>query len=91
MHCHSQQKNHKSPPSFKVGCPPRKKFLREFAEAFKETFFPDDPLRPYKDQTRTQKFMLGLQFFFPIFDWGRDYNLQKFRGALIAGLTIATL
>ncbi|PKA56757.1 High affinity sulfate transporter 2 [Apostasia shenzhenica] len=91
MHCDSQQKNHKSPPSYKVGCPPRKKFLREFAEAFKETFFPDDPLRPYKDQTRTRKFMLGLQFFFPIFDWGRDYNLQKFRGDLIAGLTIASL
>ncbi|KAG9129559.1 hypothetical protein Leryth_023899 [Lithospermum erythrorhizon] len=28
---------------------------------------------------------------FPILEWGRKYNLTKFRGDLIAGLTIASL
>ncbi|PKU70761.1 Sulfate transporter 1.2 [Dendrobium catenatum] len=71
--------------------PPRKKFLKEFADGLKETFFADDPLKPYKDQPKSKKFMLGLQFLFPIFEWGRNYNLIKFKGDLIAGLTIASL
>ncbi|KAJ4964604.1 hypothetical protein NE237_016453 [Protea cynaroides] len=57
----------------------------------KETFFPDDPLRDFKDQSRSRMFILGLQSIFPIFQWGRDYNLTKFRGDFIAGLTIASL
>ncbi|KAF9607825.1 hypothetical protein IFM89_001573 [Coptis chinensis] len=31
------------------------------------------------------------QTLFPILEWGRDYNLSKFKGDLIAGLTIASL
>lgn len=34
---------------------------------------------------------MGLEFLFPIFGWGRDYSLNKFKGDLIAGLTIASL
>ncbi|GJY33780.1 sulfate transporter 1.3 [Tanacetum coccineum] len=54
-------------------------------------FFSDDPLRPFKDQPKSRKLMLGLEAIFPILEWGRSYNRKKFRGDLIAGLTIASL
>lgn len=79
------------PSVYKVGYPPRKKLMREFTETLNETFFSDDPLRPYKDQPRSKKLKLGLEFMFPILNWARDYNLYKFKGDLIAGLTIASL
>jgi len=77
--------------AYKVGFPPRKNLGREFIDTVKETFFSDDPLRHYKDQPRSKKLILGLQSVFPIFEWGRKYNLTKFKGDLIAGLTIASL
>lgn len=77
--------------AYKVGVPPRKNFLSEFTERAKEAFFSDDPLRAYKNQPRSRQFLLGLQSFFPILSWGREYNLKKFRGDLIAGFTIASL
>ncbi|XP_078160057.1 sulfate transporter 1;2 isoform X2 [Carex rostrata] len=76
---------------YKVGFPPRRNFIGEFNERFNETFFADDPLRPYKDKPLSKKLLLGLQFFFPILDWSRHYDLRKFKGDLIAGLTIASL
>ncbi|KAM7253251.1 hypothetical protein ACFE04_025869 [Oxalis oulophora] len=75
----------------KVGIPPKQKLFKEFKDTFKETFFSDDPLRSFKDQTKTKKLILGIEAVFPILRWGRDYNLTKFRGDLIAGLTIASL
>lgn len=75
----------------KVGIPPKQGLLKEFKTTVKETFFSDDPLRPFKDQPKSRQFMLGLQAVFPILEWGRNYNLKKFRGDLIAGLTIASL
>uniref|UniRef100_A0A0E0LUR5 STAS domain-containing protein n=1 Tax=Oryza punctata TaxID=4537 RepID=A0A0E0LUR5_ORYPU len=79
------------PRVYKVGCPPQKNFAREFTDTLRETFFHDNPLRQYKDQSGSAKFMMALQFLFPIFEWGRSYNLSKFKGDLIAGLTIASL
>ncbi|KAL8491407.1 hypothetical protein ACS0TY_023150 [Phlomoides rotata] len=76
---------------YKVGVPPKQKLWVEFSSALKETFFSDDPLRPFKDQPRSRNFALGLQAAFPILEWGRGYNLSKFKGDLIAGLTIASL
>lgn len=84
-----QTENYKS--VYKVGLPPRRNFIREFADAVKETLFSDDPLRPYKDQPKSRKLLLGLQFLFPVLEWGRYYNLSKFKGDVIAGLTIASL
>ncbi|CAA6664443.1 unnamed protein product [Spirodela intermedia] len=52
---------------------------------------PRRPLRPFKDQPKRKKIILGLQAFFPILDWGRRYDLTKFKGDLVAGLTIASL
>ncbi|KAF8405979.1 hypothetical protein HHK36_008059 [Tetracentron sinense] len=75
----------------KVGLPQKQNLLKEFKNTVKETFFADEPLRPFKDQPRSRKFILGVQAIFPILEWGRDYNLTKFKGDLIAGLTIASL
>ncbi|XP_021284356.1 sulfate transporter 1.3 [Herrania umbratica] len=75
----------------KVGVPPKQNLFREFTATVKETFFHDDPLRPFKDQPRSRKFILGVQAIFPILEWARGYSWRKFRGDLIAGLTIASL
>ncbi|XVE66519.1 hypothetical protein DITRI_Ditri08aG0085800 [Diplodiscus trichospermus] len=88
----SPQRNSENLPYVhKVGVPPKQNLLKEIACTLKETFFADDPLRHFKDQPRSRKFLLGLQAVFPIFEWGRHYSLSKFKGDLIAGLTIASL
>lgn len=76
---------------YKVGYPPPKNLATEFTETLRETFFHDNPLTQYKGQSGPRRFMMGLEFLFPIFGWGRDYSLGKFKGDLIAGLTIASL
>lgn len=75
----------------KVGFPPRRSLATDFTRGLKETFFADDPLRPYKDQPRSKQLALGLRFLFPALEWGRDYNLSKLKGDIIAGFTIASL
>ncbi|KAD6119491.1 hypothetical protein E3N88_10762 [Mikania micrantha] len=87
----SQSQRHNVPYIHKIGIPPKQDLLKEFKTTVKETLFSDDPLRPFKDQPKSRKLLLGLQAIFPIFDWGRSYNLKKFRGDLISGLTIASL
>ena len=84
-HVHNTQYLHK------VGVPPKQNLFREFTATVKETFFADDPLRHFKDQPRYRKLILGIQAVFPILEWGRSYSWRKFRGDLIAGLTIASL
>ncbi|XP_047956087.1 sulfate transporter 1.3-like isoform X2 [Salvia hispanica] len=76
---------------YRVGVPPKQNFWTEFSSTVKETFFSDDPLHSFKDQSRSRKFVLGVQAVFPILEWGKRYNLKKFKGDLIAGLTIASL
>lgn len=76
---------------YKVGIPPKQKLWKEFSATLKETFFADDPLRSFKDQSGPRKFLLGVEAVFPILSWGRGYTLSKFKGDLVAGLTIATL
>ncbi|KAI4375854.1 hypothetical protein MLD38_013674 [Melastoma candidum] len=80
-----------SPNAYKVGVPPKQKLFDEFTSTVKETLFSDDPLRNFKDQPRSRKVVIWLQSIFPILSWGKDYNLSKFKGDLIAGLTIASL
>ncbi|XP_065015661.1 sulfate transporter 1.2-like isoform X1 [Musa acuminata AAA Group] len=80
-----------SPSVYSVGFPPRMNLASQFAHKVKEMFFADDPLRPYKGQTRSMKFLLGLQYLFPILDWGRSYDLAKLKGDVVSGLTIASL
>ncbi|KAG5018986.1 hypothetical protein JHK87_014841 [Glycine soja] len=80
-----------APQAHKVAIPPRQNLFKEFQSTIKETFFSDDPLRPFKDQPRSRKIRLGIEAIFPILSWGRSYNLKKFRGDIISGLTIASL
>jgi high affinity sulfate transporter 1 len=87
----SIQHGHQHGHGYKVGFPPKKSLFAEFSDAVKETFFADDPLREYKDLPKSKKIWLGLQQVFPVLDWSRDYSLGKFKGDLIAGLTIASL
>ncbi|WRX13889.1 STAS domain - like 4 [Theobroma cacao] len=87
----SRRNSENLPYVHKVGVPPKQNLLKEIAATVKETFFADDPLRHFKDQPRSRKFVLGFQAVFPIFEWGRNYSLSKFKGDLIAGLTIASL
>ncbi|KAL2342118.1 hypothetical protein Fmac_010058 [Flemingia macrophylla] len=79
------------PHGYKVGVTPKQTLFREIKHSFLETFFPDKPFDKFKNQAGSRKFILGLQYLFPIFEWGRDYNLQKFRGDFVSGLTIASL
>jgi high affinity sulfate transporter 1 len=79
------------PYAYKVAIPPKQNLFKEFQYTVKETLFADDPLRSFKDQTKSRKLLLGIEFIFPILNWGRSYNLKKFRGDIIAGLTIASL
>ncbi|XP_057774803.1 sulfate transporter 1.3-like [Salvia miltiorrhiza] len=90
MDGHSEESMMRSMP-YRVGVPPKQKFWSEFCSTLKETFFSDDPLHPFKDQSRSRKFVLGMQAVFPILEWGKRYNLANFKGDLIAGLTIASL
>lgn len=80
-----------SPHSYKVGVPPKQNLWEVFKSTVKETLFPDEPLRSFKDQSKSRKFLMGMEAVFPILQWGREYNLNKFKGDLIAGLTIASL
>uniref|UniRef100_A0ACD6AEX5 Uncharacterized protein n=1 Tax=Avena sativa TaxID=4498 RepID=A0ACD6AEX5_AVESA len=80
-----------APHVYKVGYPPQRNLATEFTETLRETFFHDNPLRQYKGQPGLTRLMMGLQFLFPVVGWGRNYNFNKFKSDLIAGLTIASL
>ncbi|XP_060181215.1 sulfate transporter 3.1-like [Lycium barbarum] len=75
----------------RVEIPPPQSFFKSLKNTVKETLFPDDPLRQFKNQPPLRKFMLGLQYFFPIFEWGPRYTFGFFKSDLIAGITIASL
>ncbi|WVZ04677.1 hypothetical protein V8G54_018023, partial [Vigna mungo] len=74
-----------------VAIPPPQPFFNSLKYSLKETFFPDDPFRKFKNQTPSVKFVLGLQYFFPIFEWAPKYTLQFLKSDLISGITIASL
>lgn len=75
----------------KLKPPSKPNLLEEIGTGIKETFFSDDPLREFKNQPVSRKLYLSLVAVFPIFGWAREYSLKKFKGDLIAGLTIASL
>ncbi|CAI9781192.1 unnamed protein product [Fraxinus pennsylvanica] len=75
----------------RVAIPPPQPFVKSLKNNLKETFFPDDPLRQFKNQPPAKRFILGLQYVFPIIEWGRKYSLEFFKADLIAGITIASL
>ncbi|KAL3336398.1 hypothetical protein AABB24_032241 [Solanum stoloniferum] len=75
----------------RVETPPPQPFFKSLKNTVKETLFPDDPLKQFKNQKPLRKFILGVQYFFPIFEWGSRYNFGFFKADLIAGITIASL
>ncbi|XP_042048522.1 sulfate transporter 3.1-like [Salvia splendens] len=77
--------------SHRVAHPPPQPFVTSLRNTLKETLFPDDPLRQFKNQPARRKVVLGLQYFFPILEWGPRYTLDSFKSDLIAGITIASL
>ncbi|CAN6558439.1 unnamed protein product [Malus baccata var. baccata] len=75
----------------RVEIPPPQPFIKTLKSSLKETFFPDDPLRPFKNQPASRKFVLGFQYFFPILEWAPRYTLDFLKSDLISGITIASL
>ncbi|PRQ26041.1 putative SLC26A/SulP transporter [Rosa chinensis] len=75
----------------RVAIPPQQPFITTIKNSLKETFFPDDPLRQFKNQPASRKLVLGLQYVFPIFEWGPRYTLDFLKSDLISGITIASL
>ena len=74
-----------------VCLPPKLTTLQKLKHRLTEIFFPDDPLYRCKNQTWFKKLIICLQFFFPIFQWGSEYNVSLLKSDVIAGLTIASL
>ncbi|KZV32704.1 sulfate transporter 3.1-like [Dorcoceras hygrometricum] len=77
--------------SHRVGIPPPQPFVKSLKNTLKETLFPDDPLRQFKNQPTRKKFALAQRYVFPILEWGPRYTLEFFKADLIAGITIASL
>ncbi|KAK8506207.1 hypothetical protein V6N13_002843 [Hibiscus sabdariffa] len=75
----------------RVAIPPAQPFFMSFKNSLKETFFPDDPLRQFKNKTPSRKLILGLQYLFPILEWAPRYSFQFLKSDLISGITIASL
>ncbi|KAK9269494.1 hypothetical protein L1049_001269 [Liquidambar formosana] len=75
----------------RVCLPPQCTTFQKLRDRVAEIFFPDDPLYKFKNQTLCKKLVLGVQYFFPVFQWLPDYSISLFRSDLISGLTIASL
>lgn len=76
----------------RVVAPPPQPFFKSLRASLKETLFPDDPFRKLKNQPKfSRKLLLGLQYFFPILEWGPRYSFGFFKSDLISGITIASL
>jgi len=67
-------------------------FGAKLKTGLKETLFPDDPFRQFKNEEKTTRRILkGVQYFIPIFEWLPTYNWRLFCSDLVAGLTISSL
>lgn len=77
--------------SHRVVIPPAEPFFESLKSNLKETFFPEDPFRQFKNKSSSRKFILGLQYFFPILQWAPQYTFELLRADVIAGITIASL
>ncbi|XP_077225436.1 putative sulfate transporter 3.5 [Tasmannia lanceolata] len=66
-------------------------FETSFKSSLKETFFPDDPFRQFKNQSALGKVGKVIKYFLPVLEWGPKYRLNLFRYDLLSGITIASL
>ncbi|GAB2269425.1 Probable sulfate transporter 3.4 [Dionaea muscipula] len=74
-----------------VCLPAKRSTIEKLKSRLCDIFFPDNPLHNFKNQTWTKKFLLALQFLFPVLQWAPKYNLHLLRCDAISGLTIASL
>ncbi|KAK6153674.1 hypothetical protein DH2020_013313 [Rehmannia glutinosa] len=75
----------------KVCLPPPRTTVEKLRHRLSEIFFPDDPLHRFQDQKPLKKLILGLEYFFPLFQWGPDYSFKLLKSDFISGVTIASL
>ncbi|CAN6573269.1 unnamed protein product [Malus baccata var. baccata] len=75
----------------RVCLPPKQTTLQKLRQRLADIFFPDNPLHRFNNQTWSTKLLLGLQFFFPIFQWGPKYHVRLLKSDIIFGFTIASL
>ncbi|XP_010254171.1 PREDICTED: probable sulfate transporter 3.5 isoform X2 [Nelumbo nucifera] len=75
----------------KVNFTTPRNFTTSFKSDLKETFFPDDPFRQFKNEPPLRKAKKAAQYFFPVFEWLPKYNFRLFRYDLLSGITIASL
>ncbi|CAL0322200.1 unnamed protein product [Lupinus luteus] len=83
-----------SPPEVKHGVnfSTQRGFSKKLKSGFKETLFPDDPFRQFKNEDKpSRRFIKGVQYFIPIFEWLPSYTWKLFSSDLIAGITITSL
>ncbi|KAI9119229.1 hypothetical protein K1719_009904 [Acacia pycnantha] len=67
-------------------------FAKKFKAGLKETFFPDDPFRQFRDQkSKGRKFLKYLQYFVPMCEWLPKYSFSLLLSDLLAGLTITSV
>ncbi|KAF8400768.1 hypothetical protein HHK36_014068 [Tetracentron sinense] len=75
----------------KVQFSPPRSFATSLKADLKETFFPDDPFRQFKDESPLRRTKKAIQYFLPIFEWLPKYNLRLLRYDVLSGITIASL
>ncbi|KAG9451931.1 hypothetical protein H6P81_004835 [Aristolochia fimbriata] len=75
----------------RAAVPPPQPFVKSLKSKLKETFFPDDPFRQFKNQPASRKVVLWLQYFLPILEWAPRYTFPDFKSDLVSGITIASL
>ncbi|KAG1346259.1 putative Sulfate transporter 3.1 [Cocos nucifera] len=79
-------------PSTKVNLSTRRSFAASFGSHLKETFFPDDPFRQFKDLPPCGKAWAALKYFVPMLVWASSYTFAKFRlGILVDFLSRSTI
>ncbi|KAL6651903.1 hypothetical protein ACP70R_010828 [Stipagrostis hirtigluma subsp. patula] len=75
----------------KVAPPPPQSTASKMKARVKETLFPDDPFRGFKEQPLRVQWLMAVKYLFPILDWVPGYSFSLFKSDLVAGLTIASL
>ncbi|KAK6134206.1 hypothetical protein DH2020_032062 [Rehmannia glutinosa] len=68
----------------RVVAPPHRSTLQKLQTRLKETFFPDDPLRQFKDKSWKIKLLLGAHYIFPILEWGPKYSLKLLKSDIVS-------
>ncbi|KAH7511891.1 hypothetical protein FEM48_Zijuj12G0031100 [Ziziphus jujuba var. spinosa] len=74
-----------------VSFPTPRSFQTTFKSDLKETLFPDDPFKQFKQENSLRSLKKAVQYFVPIFEWLPNYNFRMFRFDLLAGITITSL